>query len=113
MNVRPVGAPGVQRLDVAGADDLHRGGESGKIAILLLLLHLADANESPGNEIVLLDGALGGLDDPGEVLAGAELECDREVIGKLHPLRLVAQHPAPVVCLTDESLLIALFDEPI
>ncbi len=50
VDVGAVGALGVQRLHVAGADDLHGSRHGQDVAVVgLLLLHLADADKATGH----------------------------------------------------------------
>jgi hypothetical protein len=59
------------------------------------------------------DGAPGSLGDPGEVLGGADLERDGEVVGKSHLLGTLAENLAPVVSHAGEGLSISLLGQPL
>ncbi len=68
VDIRAIGAFGIQRLDVAGADDLHGCRDGRQIAIQLLLFHFPNLDKPPGHQAPVGDGAFGSFDQPGEVL---------------------------------------------
>ena len=112
VDIGAVGAFGVQRLHVARADDVHRGGEGRQVAVGLLFLHLAHADEAPRHQRPLGNSARGGLDHPREILARTHFQRDGEIVGERHCIRLHAEDFAPVIGDADESMFVALRMQP-
>ena len=113
VDVRAVRALGVERLDDARADDLHRRRHRRQVAVRLLLLHLADPDPASRHERPIGDRAPGRGDDPGEVLEGADLEGHGHVVAEGHRVGPVAQHAAPVVGDAHEGVPVALLRQPL
>ena len=95
VEVGAVGALGVERLDVAGADDLHRRGDGEDVlAGARLLGHVAHADVAARHELTLADGLPGLGDEPGEVLQGADLQGDGVLLVDVLPVGRVAEDAA-------------------
>ena len=112
VDVGAVGALGVEGLDHAGADDLHRRVDGREVAVGLLLGHLADADPAAGHQRALVDRPAGGGRHPREVLEGADLEGHRDVVPEAHPVGARTQDAAPVVRHGYERALVAPRLEP-
>ena len=113
VHVGAVGALGVQGLHVAGANDLHGGDEGRQVAVLLLLLHLAHADEPAGNQRLLGDGPLDRRHQPGEILRRAHFQRHRAVVLKGHAVGLRPQHLAPVIGHGDKNTVVPLLRQPV
>ncbi len=112
VDIRAVGALGVEGIHVAGADDLHGSGDGRQVAVGFLFLHLADLDEAPRHQHPFCDRAFGDLDDPGEILAGADLQGDGEIIGEAHRVSPVSHNFPAEGGDADERLAVALLLEP-
>ena len=113
MDIRAIGALGLQRLDVGRADDLHGRSERQHVpAVGLRLAHLAHANDAAGHQLPVGDGLLCLRHQPGEVLRGADFQRDGEVILKSHRVGPGAEHAPAILGLGDERAGIALGDQP-
>ncbi len=84
VDIRAIRAFGIERLDIAGADDLHGSRDGRQIAIQLLLFHFADFDPATGHQAPLGDCTFGSIDHPREVLQGTDFQCDRIIIGEFH-----------------------------
>ena len=113
VDVGAVGALGVERLDDAGADDLHGRRHRRQVAVGLLLLHLADADPASRHQRAIGDRAARRGDDPREVLERADLEGHGHVVAEGHRVGPVAEDAAPVVGDAHEGAAVALLGEPL
>src|SRR5450759_853285 len=113
VDVRAVGALRVQRLHVAGADDVHGRRDRRQVAVGLLLLHPADLDPAGRHERTLRDRLPRGRDDPREILERAHLQRHRHVVAEGRGVRPVAQDAPAKVGDADERPTVALCGEPV
>src|SRR5665647_2373582 len=113
VDVGAVDATRVESLDVRGADDLHRGrhGED-VLARRGLLGDVAHADVAAGHKLALLDRQTSLVDEPGEVLEGADLESHGARLVEGHGVGRGADDAAPVLRQRHEGVGVALLGEP-
>ncbi len=108
VDIGSIRATRIQLLGIAGANDLHGSGKSGQIAIRLLFFHIAHANKAPGHDLAIYYGAPGNIDQPGKILAGADLQCEWVALVESGLVSFFAQDLKAIIGNADKRPLIAL-----
>ncbi len=112
VDIGAVRAFGVEGFDISRADDLHGSRKGDQVSVIFLLLHLADADEAPGQQFALVDRAFCRCDQPRKILARRNFEGNGKIIGKLGFGSFCAEYLFLIIRYGDEGARIALLFEP-